>query len=344
MQVSSPMTVPLPWSLEIDLQYDLREIAYQRLLREGYTDATRKDAVYQFYNITRRRITQRPRAVHYSKEFVCPADYLSALKEFEEKVTAGRDLTPFMSDKIKLSGYDDLMLSDWGIRHFHLSRRYRKDGTVARSDYQIFAYVTDDAFYMIQIYSHKTPDLYSRQEMVRILRDNWPELLEPYHVKGVTGLSEKMDDHAYGEIRNQHMLTFVDLGPDQIYGMIGGGYMSNGFSTQALRSSDFWLMRCSSIQKIIYEDAAVVASLIASMTSIPREKVIMHFRMLWLDENETTLLEYNTRLILQVNIKEGFFRVCYPHEVFGYEPLGESWKDTRITREWIHKKFGMHIF
>ena len=223
MNYQSQAPVKFQWSLDIDLQADYSSAVYAGLKRAGYTDADKKYAVYQYYNLLKRQIEPKPRQVMYSKEFQCPKEYQVALKAFEERAQNGLSLAPFQSEKIKRANYNDMLLNDWGIQHFHLSRRYRDDGFVARSQYQIFAYVTDEAMYMIQIVPHNEEDLYSRREMVRIIRDNWPNLLKRFHIKGVTGLTEKLDDHAYGEIRNANITTLLELGENEVYGMIGGG-------------------------------------------------------------------------------------------------------------------------
>ncbi len=166
MRYKSPVLNQFQWSIEISLQDDLKDKVYKDLTQVGYKDVDREHALFQYYNLRKRQIEQKPRQVIYSKEFVCPTGYGAALKEFEKKVEQGDNLTPFLSQKIKRCNYNDLLLNDWGIHHFHLSRCYRDDGFVKRSLYQIFAYVTEDSVYMIQVYPHNAENLYSRQEMV----------------------------------------------------------------------------------------------------------------------------------------------------------------------------------
>lgn len=305
------------WSIEINLQEDFRFKIYEDLKRAGYTDASRKDAVYQYYNLRKRQIEPRPREVLQSREFICPAGYELALEEFENKIKTGENLVPFQSEKIRKADYNDGLLNDWGIQHFHLSRRFRDDGFVARSQYQIFAYVTDDAVYMIQIYPHNAEDLYSRREMVRIMRDNWPELLEKFHIKEVSGLTEKIDDHQYGEIRNAHLLTFLELGHNQVYGMIGGGYSSNGFSTEALRKADFWMNRMGIFHLIVKNNAVWIGKTINQLNNVDVNYCDMKMRLLWIDNaDKVTMAEVVSGLIVQVETKENWIRICQAHEVW----------------------------
>ena len=46
------------------------------------------------------------------------------------------------------------LLNDWGIYHFHLTKRFRADGTAKRSKYQLFACCDDNTMYLVQIYPH----------------------------------------------------------------------------------------------------------------------------------------------------------------------------------------------
>lgn len=324
MNYQSQAPVKFQWSLDIDLQADYSSAVYARLKRAGYTDADKKYAVYQYYNLLKRQIEPKPRKVMYSKEFQCPKEYQVALKAFEERAQNGLSLAPFQSEKIKRANYNDMLLNDWGIQHFHLSRRYRDDGFVARSQYQIFAYVTDEAMYMIQIVPHNEEDLYSRREMVRIIRDNWPNLLKRFHFKGVTGLTEKLDDHAYGEIRNANITTLLELGENEVYGMIGGGYASNGFSIESLRKADFWINTLGVFQLIVKDNAEWLGKTINQMLGREEQFCNMAIKLLWIDNKDNvTMCETASSLILQADIKENRLRVCRPHDVLGV------WLDSR---------------
>lgn len=305
------------WSLHIDLQEDLRTRVYGDLRRAGYSDIDKEHAVYQYYNLRKRQIEAKPRKVVYSKEFSCPVEYQAALKEFEERIIKGQNLMPFQSEKIKEAAYSDMLLNDWGIQHFHLSRRFRDDGFVARSQYQIFAYVTDEAVYMIQVYPHNAEDLYSRRELVRILRDNWPELMEKFHLNGVTELVEKMDDHQYGQIRDAHISTLVELGKNEVYGLIGGGYMSNGFSAEALRNSNFWMNRLGAFQLLVRNNATWIGKTINQVVGRDAQYCDMEMKLLWIDnKDKITICETDSGLVLQADTKENWLRICKAHEAF----------------------------
>ncbi len=97
----------------------------------------KENVIRQYWNMEKRLIQRKPRKVVYSAEFRCPEEYERALAEFEERVKKGGNLHPFMSDKILKSSYNDLLLNDWNIYHFHLTGRFRDDGFAARNKYEM---------------------------------------------------------------------------------------------------------------------------------------------------------------------------------------------------------------
>lgn len=306
------------WSLDISLQDDFNLKVFHDLHKAGYRDATQKDAVYQYFNLRKRQVEKRPRKVFLSKEFTCPAGYEIALKEFLDKVERGANLIPFQSQKIMQSHYDDLLLNDWGIQHFHLSRRYRDDGFVQRSPYQIFAYVNDETMYGIQIYPHNADNLYSKREMIRILRDNWPDLLERFHLKDISGLTKKIDDYTYGQLREAHVTTLLELGENEVYALMGGGYASNGFSTEALRNADFWMNRLGEFQQAVVSKAEWIGKTINYLLGVEAAYCNLKIELLWISEkDEVTMCERNSSHIVQLNAKESWLWICKPWEVLG---------------------------
>lgn len=298
------------WSLDIDLRADLRTMAYNRLLKQGFKDADPEKAVYQFFNMQKRQIEPRPRRVLFSAEFSYPEAYKLALDEFVEKVERGDNSLSYMSTRMTDPGYKDTLLYDWNIHHFHLSRRLRKDGFIKRSDYEIFAYVTADEMYLIQVYRHKAEHLLSQQEMVRIIHDNWPELIERIHLKGIDGLTETVDDAMYEIARDNSCTTFADLGPGQVYGMIGGGYASDRSSTEVVRWHDIWMGRMQVFEEIIKEQVVWITEQTGSKE--------LDVNLLWTeDADKVTMIEKNSGMILQIDMTENWLRVCKLHEVFG---------------------------
>ena len=300
MQYKSSILSIFQWTLEIDLKKDFETIVFKDLVRSGIKNVNPKEAVFQYYNLLKRRVEQKPRHILYSREFKCPEKYKLALEEFEGKAKKGADLTPYLSEKLQRADYNDLLLNDWGIQHFHLSRRFRDDGLVARSQYLIFAKVTADTIYMIQVYDHNAEDVFSREELIRILADNWPEVIERYHIKGARELTEHFDDHDYSEIRKGRIQSFVELGENRVYGLMGGGYSTSGASLEALQQSDYWRGRLEVVQGIVVKEAEHIGKAINRAIEKRAPFCPMHIRFLWFDNRDTfSMCETNSGLIVR---------------------------------------------
>ena len=155
MRYRSSVLQPEEWTLDVDLVSDMQKMLSERLTKAGYQNVDPNRVMYQYFNAQKRIVEPKPRTVHRSREFVCPKPYEQALANFEAKVERGDSLIPYLSDKLVDASYSDGMLNDWNIYHFHLTNRFKDNGWAKRSDYELFAYVTDTDLYLIQVYEHK---------------------------------------------------------------------------------------------------------------------------------------------------------------------------------------------
>lgn len=294
------------WNLEIALAEDLQGMFYEQLKREGYSNVDPERATYQYFNIQKRAVSRRPRRVHRSREFVCPQAYEKALQEFEHKVERGESLIPFLSDQLKDASRQDGMLNDWNIYHFHLTRRMRPDGWAKRSDYEIFAYVTEQDLYLIQVYEHRDSLLYCRREVVRILYDNWPELMEPFLLRGVSQ-TEHLNDEQYKTLREAHISTFVEV-DGKVFGLLGGGYMGDGSSGEAVHREHRWHNWLGVIQYHLVQNMPVICRM---MGQNPRDIGRYRIKLFGMkDQQHVALFEENQRVVIFWNLEERFFKLC----------------------------------
>lgn len=320
MEYKSFLGESVEWELKIDLVKDLQNYIYQILCKKGFKDIDPNNALYQYFNLQKKQVISKKRKIHKSKEFLCPLGYELILKQFEDKVLNGESLLPYMSKKYKNASYNDGLLNDWNIYHFHLSNTFEKDGMATRSDFQLFAYVTENDMYFIQVYRHNAPQLYCKRELIEIINSNWSELLEDFQLKGVCGLKESLSDEQYKKMRKANISMVVELEDNRVYGLIGGGYASDGSSLQAIRESNYWCNRMREIQKIIKTNINILSTVIEKMSMC--KFTSYDINLLWIDNaDEVTLCEINNHVIIQINIKDGYFRVCYPWEVFGFDVL-----------------------
>lgn len=228
--------------LKIDLCTDMDDLLGQQLEKAKVKGKNPNDPSMDFFRLQQRLITNRPRKVIKAKEFTCPKSHEEALKHIENCIMQGKDLHPFMTRNLRQLKNEDILLSDWGIYHLHLSCKLdakKKDGFMERSKYLLMVKITDNTAYFIKTVPHNEKNRWARKEYIQIIRDNWPELIENNLMKDMH-LTEKISDTDYEKLRKAHISTFVELDDGSLYTMLGGGYMSDGTSSNAIRAHDYY--------------------------------------------------------------------------------------------------------
>lgn len=215
--------------IKVDVLSELKNWMYNDMASKGYYNLDRNHIVYQFSHMQMRTLLPMPREIKKSKEFSCPEKYQAGLERLEEAIKNGERLLPFMSRRIYDAAYDDKFIYDWGMFHFHIGDgQCPKDPRfVGRSDELVVAAVENDTVYFIKVDKHR--DLWTKQELVRILADNWPEMMERYRIKGAVSLTEEISDADYKILRRANVNTLVDLHDGRVY--IGRNYGLNTAGT-----------------------------------------------------------------------------------------------------------------
>ncbi|WP_288878488.1 hypothetical protein [uncultured Megasphaera sp.] len=251
----------IPRTVQIDLCHDMERIAKSQLNKLGF-DSTEvenlKNPLLRLLEYNIKRIPLIKREIAISAEFKCPSAYQRAFGEFIQKVKNGEDINPFLSNKRDSVAEPDLLLYDWGVHHFHLTRRYNKKGKPTRSDYLIFAVCTDERMYFIQIYSHKKVAVFAQQEILEIIYKNWPYLLKSFELSGIS--IDDMSDQERMNIRNKHGLSLTGIF-GKPYFSPGGGYMSDGSAFIAVHQSDFVWNQLKSLEEWIINNLSLIKSL-----------------------------------------------------------------------------------
>lgn len=234
---------------------DLDTVLARRLKEMGIQRKDTDDAIMDYCRFMRRIISVQPRRVYKAKEFSCPADYNKKLNYLENCIEKGEDLNPFLTRSVKKLSQEDSMLYDWNIYHFHLSDQLdnkKKDGFMVRSQYLLIAYVTSEAVYFIHVVSHNemSQHLWTNYDYIQRIKDNWSYLLEKNLIKGVP-LSEKVDEATHYKLRKAHISTFTELEDGSLYGLLGGGYASDGSSTDAVFQSQYLYMVVSALEELM---------------------------------------------------------------------------------------------
>jgi hypothetical protein len=222
-----------------DFLADWHEMQKAKLSRMGYPTKpgeTRETISFAYYNLERRMILSNRRTVHQSRELSCPLEHRAGLNEVLKKAAKGSDLRPHQSTKLVRADYDDALLNDWRVQHLHLGTAPDKGipGFMGRTGPVLYAYLTAEDFFAIDVMEHEA---LAHQRLLQIIHRNWPNLLEPYRLKGVLGLSVKPSDDDIKMSRTQHVLASTEI-DGVVYAPPGGGYASNGTSIEVVLSHD----------------------------------------------------------------------------------------------------------
>lgn len=231
----------------MDFVNDLEMIAQEQLKLFGidYSGYSGHEIVRMFVNLQSKLIPMVPRKVLRSQKFqhkiekeTCDKDIKTAVLQLEDKLRNGEDINPHLSTSIKCGDFTDRLLADWNIYHLHLSLendpRELIDGKTftKRTRDVLFLMISGDAALLIDIRPHGRHGekyVFAQKELLQLVADNWPEVLEPLRMKGVTNVEFETDDP-------EKIERFRKLGIDIPYRINDAFYSSPGGLTMDSRS------------------------------------------------------------------------------------------------------------
>jgi CRISPR/Cas system CMR-associated protein Cmr3 (group 5 of RAMP superfamily) len=97
------------------------------------------------------------------------------------------------------------------------------------------------------------------QDMVRILHDNWPAIIEPYRLNNVIGLANPVSDQDVKVLRKKNVNTLVEIAPNIVYAPIGGDAASSGISVNVVRQSDLIKDQLDKMERAVAENIEEIA-------------------------------------------------------------------------------------
>jgi hypothetical protein len=214
--------------IEINLWADYITELRNQIIAAGFVLAgneSDEDIFISIYNLQKRKVTDSPRKIFFSKEFNCPQNYKNALDSIVDKIKRGDNITPYLSTKIRYLDYADLMLNAWGVHHLHLGMNILPSGFIERTGDLLFIYFSHNEAFFINIFNH---DDFTNQSILQIIHYNWPKLIEQYKLHDVKDISFKPSDSELKSLRKSHINTMAKMDDGTIYSPIGLGYATNG--------------------------------------------------------------------------------------------------------------------
>ncbi len=258
----------------IDLHSDFASACAKELGAAGYATliGPAAEIIRSYANARHRRVPQRPRKVHKAS-YTVPADLIAAEQLFLAAVAGGADLRPYQSTRLEKADFNDGMLNDFGIQHFHLGEGSHpsKPGFMARTEPVLFALVRDDDFYSLGCYAHGA---WSLTGLLDLIHATWPQVIassspgvstDASGMK-VLGLTHNYTDAEVETLRKAGINALTQRPDGTIHVGPGGGVTTNGKSGKVAREVAAIKGLCNRVERDL---RATLAPMLASGALAP---------------------------------------------------------------------------
>jgi hypothetical protein len=219
----------------LDFKSDLYEQARSTLLAEGFGQAevaAITDPMTVLFEYRRRQVAPLRRVVRESTRMGSNPQRLtfsSAIEEIKRLSNAGLDLSPYQSRRMEQAQFNDRLLNDWGIHHFHLGTSTDPDGYITRTGPLLFALVTADTLYLLDIMHHGS---FVDVDLIEIIHGDWPEVIDSWRYRAPEP-APALTPEQRKNIRKNGVNVRVQVSDGTTYLPPGGGQMVSGASTAA---------------------------------------------------------------------------------------------------------------
>lgn len=218
--------------ITIDFYSDWIEYLKECLQELGYPIDKLSDPAQisiAYFNAIKRRVPIKIRKLFKAKEFSCPNELNAGLQIIENNIKNGDDINPHLSRGLKKVKFDDYLLNDWGIYHFHLGSEADSDGYIKRTGPVLFGFMTHDSFYEINVYNHGN---WTNIELIEIVHNNWPYLLEKFRLDDVIQMAYKPNSSIIKDFRKNQINSFIQVSDGTVYSQPGLGYATDGTAVE----------------------------------------------------------------------------------------------------------------
>lgn len=289
-------------NIEMNFFKDWADILRKELVSYGFDvdkDNNPQEICMMYFNLKRRLITPTPREILFSKKFKCPDDLKDGLEKIKKRVENGDNLLPYLSERINDLDYDDDMLNDWGVYHLHLGEEIKDSGFAERTGPLLFARFDDEFAYFIDVYEHGD---WTKKEIIERIHDNWPDSIKEYRLEDIIGLSQNFNDEKRKMFRDAGLSTLIEVEPGVVYAPIGGGYATDGSSTEVVMECDRYAYMLKDYEETIRNN---IDKFISEARESGKEiKESLHF-VLQFKGKDIIALETNTQIAVKLDeVKE----------------------------------------
>lgn len=281
--------------LIIDFKKDWEGYVRGRLKYLGFSyneNESLESNTITFHRISRRLIPLRKRQVFIAKECIIPDNLKAGFNKFVKRIEKGEDLKYYQSRSTKKSSFNDLLLNDWGIHHFHLGNDVETDGYISRTGHLLYAMITNDSVYIIKILEHGK---WTDPNLIQILHNNWKQMMKQFVASGIS--SENLTEKQRKTLRNKHCNTAITVSDGTTYNSPGGGIMSSGDCFFDRMNTDKIFAELDNLETIVKSNIKAFHSG-AKINRNRNIEVKIHF-----DEDSFFLYEPNKKIRFDIHFK-----------------------------------------
>ncbi|OGU60968.1 MAG: hypothetical protein A2X64_02890 [Ignavibacteria bacterium GWF2_33_9] len=251
----------------MNLKEDLKNILIHELTQLGENvskSSNIKELVRLHINLLTKLIHPQPRKIHKSKIFLTKEQILhepfkKALQDICYKLEIGIDVNGHLSKQSTNPSYNDLLLNDWAIHHLHISNKKKNTNQLFydRSDWLFFVLLKPKDIYLLDIYRHGDQFVFSKQDLLKQIKHNWPEILKPFEATGFEGVTKTFNDEDISRLRKVG-INVVNVIDDIAIFPIGGGLSTAGTNINHTMEVNRMLLILENIEQQLHEKKSFV--------------------------------------------------------------------------------------
>ncbi|MGN8233225.1 hypothetical protein ACTHAL_001453 [Priestia flexa] len=285
--------------MKIQLQNDYKKVVLRKIAEKGLKiseDKNDENMILQYYSYLRKKAFEGPHEILKSEEFSCPEEVKAGFEKLEKIIQEGGDIRPYFNRTASdLTAYDD-MFADWGIMHFHLGDEMMPgQNLVKRGNPVLFAYMHDDKVYLINIFTHGH---WSDKEVIQIMYNNWPQLLELYILKDIISISHEPDRTDITKLRKSGVMysfSITDSKGEKVF-LMSPGLGLNTARTSNIDSRIFGdiMNRLRNIEKLILSEEIELEKWMSSQGIEKKREITLE------------LVDFNPNVLTLVDDYNGF--------------------------------------
>lgn len=213
------------------------------------------EPLHRWMDFRLRYIDPIPRRIFASNKFPknLPIAVETGLHHLENFIREGKDVNPYQSKGLvrfnDVSGKKrvkrtDLLWADWGIIHLHITDipiengEYFSDRACSNGEsWLLFCMFVGNTVGFIDVRQHEDEYIFSDQDLIKIVKENWPDYMERFRLNGILPSREDITNAEISSLRASG-ICFPTCIDDGVYMGPGMGVTTASTSTQATVKAD----------------------------------------------------------------------------------------------------------